>query len=497
MNQESEIVKNMGYNSYYIKKISSMKDFKKRRKYLFKLVSNYSKFHNIQCNIKSQYCKNIQSGGSPPDGNITDLKKKKSSKDLLDILDKYIKNLEQREFKLSKLNKIKIKTLHSENIIFEKNNKTLESENTKFKNELQSMKLKLIDLEGKFKIKDNLSITRIKTLENIFIDFTIKQIIYLKTIFLDIYPEYNVYNDLNTLLTLMRTSSNFNATSIADAKRNNERLDYLYPDNYNYLQDSIYSVNLAICDLFEKTGILLSSNIIPIITTKDKNLGWIDNDDNDKIVYYESGSFVNKDTKIAYTKISTKEIDIKNFDDISKHIIDFDESNDKLARIDLQKILIIIDEGLNILMNSCSCETMCTYQYEGKVAHWCKLPSKPTCARGAQGYTAYSKNCNPLKNGSKHVYMTEKSNKSKTKQYYIGSHPFASNANEIKNNKYCIYDTSNKKVILSNKKKCAFVKVTVQQLLEKRNNDVHGKNRVELSKNIDNAVRTITTKKID
>ena len=485
MNKESKIVKKMGYNSYYIKKITSIKDLKKRRKYLFKLVCNYSKFHNIQCNIKSQYCKNIQYGGGG-----------KSSKELLDILDKYIKNLEQREIKLSELHKIKIKTLHSENIIFEKNNKTLESDNTKFKNELQAMKLKLIGLEGEFKIKDNLSITRIKTLENIFIDFTIKQIIYLKSIFLYIYPEYNVYNDLNTLLTLMRTSSNFNATSIAEAKRNNERLDYLYPDNYSYLQDSIYSVNLAICDLFKKTGILLSSNITPIITTKDTNLGWIDNDDNDKIVYYESGSFVNKDTKIAYTKISTKEIDIKNFDDISKHIIDFDESNDKLARIDLQKILIIIDEGLNILMNSCSCETMCTYQYEGKVAHWCKFPSKPTCARGQQGrMTAYSKNCNPLKNASNHVYMTEKSNKSKTKQYYIGSHPFASNTNE-KNNKYCIYDTSNKKVILSNKKKCAFVKVTVQRLLENRNNDVHEEKLLELSKNIDNAVRTITTKKI-
>ena len=38
MNEESKIVKNMGYNSYYIKKITSIKDLKKRRQYLFKLV---------------------------------------------------------------------------------------------------------------------------------------------------------------------------------------------------------------------------------------------------------------------------------------------------------------------------------------------------------------------------------------------------------------------------------------------------------------------------
>ena len=80
MNEESKIVKNMGYNSYYIKKITSIKDLKKRRKYLFKLVKNYSKFHNIKCNIKSQYCKNIQYGG---DENITNSEKKKSAKGLL------------------------------------------------------------------------------------------------------------------------------------------------------------------------------------------------------------------------------------------------------------------------------------------------------------------------------------------------------------------------------------------------------------------------------
>jgi hypothetical protein len=490
MDKESKIVKKMGYNSYYIKKISSMKDLKKRRKYLFKLVCNYSKFHNIQCNIKSLYCKNIQYGG-------------KSSKELLDILDKYIKNLEQREIKssklhkreikLSELHKIKNKTLQSENIIFFKNNKTLESDNTKFKNELQAMKLKLIGLEGEFKIKDNLSITKIKTLENIFIDFTIKPILYLKVLFLQIYIEYPRYNDLNTLLISMRTSSNFNATSIAEAKRNNERLDYLDTDNYSYLQDSIYSVNWAICNLFEKTGILLTSNITPIITTKNKYLGWIDNDNDDIIVYKQEESFVDKDTKIAYTKISTKEIDIKNFDDISTHIFFFDEAKDMLARIDLQKILIIIDEGLNILMNSCSCETMCTYQYEGKVIHWCKLQSKPTCTRGKQGFS-YSKNCNPLTKTGKHVDITEKSNRSKTKQYFIGSHPYASNTYE-KNNKYCIYDTNNKKIILSKKKKCDFVKITAEQLVEYRYTDIHEEKRLELSRNISNAVRDIQGKK--
>ena len=128
------------------------------------------------------------------------------------------------------------------------------------------MKIKLIDLEGAFKAKDALSITRIKTLENIFIDFTIKQIAFLKSILQQIYIEYNMFNDLNTLLTLMRKSTDSNATTIADAKMNNERLDYLDSNNYSYLEDAIYSFNWGICNLFERTGILLPSNIIPIIT---------------------------------------------------------------------------------------------------------------------------------------------------------------------------------------------------------------------------------------
>ncbi len=492
MNEESKIVKNMGYNSYYIKKITSIKDLKKKRKYLFKLVKNYSKFHNIKCNIKSQYCKNIQYGG---DENITNSEKKKSAKELLNILDKYIKNLEQREIKLSELNKIETKTLRSENTNFEKNNKILDSENKKFKNELQSMKLKLIDLEGEFKIKDNLSITRIKTLENIFIDFTIKQIIFLKSILLWAYTQYNLYNDLNTLLTLMKTSTHFNATSIAQSKQNNERLDYMNTTNYPYLQDAIYSFNLCICSLFEKTGILIPSDITPIITTKDKHLGWINNNDN-KIVYKKGASFVDKDSKITYTKISGKDIDIKNFDEISKHIIDIDDAKDKLEKCRIIKLKLMIDEGLNILMNNCSCETMCTYQFENKVIHWCKLPTKSTCARGLQGrMTTYSKNCNPLKNANKHVDITEKSGKSKTKQYYIGSYPYTSNTNE-KNNKYCIYDPSNKKITLS--KTCNNInKTNIEGLLEYREGDIHSERLIELQKNIDKAIKEIKAKKIN
>ena len=489
MDKESKIVKKMGYNSYYIKKITSIKDLKKRRKYLFKLVCNYSKFHNIQCNIKSQYCKNIQYGGED-----TDLKKDKSIKDILQLLSNHITDLEKREIKLSELNKVELKKLQLENKIFGTDNKKLELENKQFRNEIHITKNKLIDLTAEFATKDNLSITRIKILEEIFIDFTIKQIIFLKSILLWTYMEYSKYNDLNTLLILMKTSSYFNATSISESKQNNERLDYMNTRNYAYLQDAIYSFNLCVCSLFEKTGILIPSNITPIITTKNNHLGW-KNNDNDKIIYKKGSSFVDEDTKIAYTQISAKDIDIKNFNEISKHIIDFDDAKDKLARIDLQKLKIMIHEGLNILINSCSCESMCTYQFENKVSHWCKIPNKPTCMRGLQGrMTTYSKNCNPLKNATKHVDITEKSKKSKTKQYYIGSYPYASNTNE-KNNKYCIYDPSNKKIILS--KTCNNAnKTNIEGLLQDRETENLG-NLTELQKNIDKAIEKIKEKKVN
>ena len=109
--------------------------------------------------------------------------------------------------------------------------------------------------------------------------------------------------------------------------------------------------------------------------------------------------------------------------------------------------------------------------------------------------TAYSKNCNPLKNANKRVDITEKSGKSRTKQYYIGSYPYASNTNE-KNNKYCIYDPNSKKITLS--KTCNNInKTNIEGLLEYREGDIHSERLIELQKNIDKAIKEIKAKKIN
>lgn len=497
MNEESKIVKNMGYSSYYVKKISSMKNLKKRRKYLYKLVCNYTKFHNINCNIKSRYCKNIQYGGVSNSSNT-----KAGAFKLVDQITGFIKNLKTQYKKLESIYNIEKTQCHSDKEDLKRKNKKLEglkkfqTENNKLQTDMENMKLKLNDIEK----KDNLSISRIQHLEKTFIDFTVKQIVFLKSILLQIYDEYCKYNDLNRLLVLMRNSANSNATSIAKSKENNERLDFENEKNYINLQKSVNSFNWAICNLFNQTGILIPSNITPIITN-DNYIGWLEND-NSNIVYKGKVSFkTEKAGSAKYTIIPQKEIDIANFDEISQHIIDFDMARDKLEKNDSQKIEIIIDEGLNILMNDCSCDTMCTYQWEGKVKHWCKLYQKNKCVRGQQGtLSGNSKTCNPLKHLGATIPMTEISKQTKTKQYYIGTYPYASNVNSEDNVKqYCLYNNNTKKIVLlkgiSNKEICAKNFITVEQLLKTRYMDVHLNNLEEAKKNINKAIEDIKIKK--
>ena len=61
----NKIIKNMGFTSYYVKKISSIKGKKNKEKYLFKLLTKYGKFHNLKCDLKCISIKQkYQSGGS-------------------------------------------------------------------------------------------------------------------------------------------------------------------------------------------------------------------------------------------------------------------------------------------------------------------------------------------------------------------------------------------------------------------------------------------------
>ena len=98
--------------------------------------------------------------------------------------------------------------------------------------------------------------------------------------------------------------------------------------------------------------------------------------------------------------------------------------------------------------------------------------------------------------------MTEKSKRTKTKQYYIGSYPYASNINSNDNVKeYCLYNNNTKKIVLlngiSNKEICAKNFITVKQLLENRYMNVHLKNLEEAKKNINKAIEDIKIKKIN
>ncbi len=58
-----EIIKKMGYSSYYINKVKSIKNRKQKEKVFMNLISKYAQYHNLKCDLKIN-CKRIQRGGS-------------------------------------------------------------------------------------------------------------------------------------------------------------------------------------------------------------------------------------------------------------------------------------------------------------------------------------------------------------------------------------------------------------------------------------------------
>ena len=72
----SEIVKKMGYNRYYIRKIKGIKNKQEKRKYLLNLFLNFEKYHLLRCDLKSTCLHTKQVGGSKTLKKINSLYKK-------------------------------------------------------------------------------------------------------------------------------------------------------------------------------------------------------------------------------------------------------------------------------------------------------------------------------------------------------------------------------------------------------------------------------------
>ena len=100
----NKIIKNMGFTSYYVKKISSIKGKKNKEKYLFKLLTKYGKFHNLKCDLKCISIKQkYQSGGSETTTEMSALGS-------LAFLEKGLKSLDE----IKNLDRIKIKGLDND-----------------------------------------------------------------------------------------------------------------------------------------------------------------------------------------------------------------------------------------------------------------------------------------------------------------------------------------------------------------------------------------------
>ena len=446
----NKIIKNMGFTSYYVKKISSIKGKKNKEKYLFKLLTKYGKFHNLKCDLKCISIKQkYQSGGSET---TTEM----SAFESLAFLEKGLKSLD----KIKKLDKIKIKSLANDKENLQTNIEKLKEFSKKKEKKIEQMKEEKTILQTEKKNladKNTLSISKIKELKDYKLKLITALLLLLQTKLYLFQQLFNPYKDLITLLELLRKEGQSQGI-YKKVEGFNERLDF-YTIKVSDLKKTLYNGFYLKCQLFKKFGIpIITADFDAIEITDGNYLGWKDNN-LDTIIYKKKGEYVNaKGTTIKYTKVTAPEnINISTFDTIYTDIDVLDNIVDTLDKSKLkEKLILIINEGLNII-NGCTCSSVCTYQYESKTAHWCYTNAEEKCARGTQSSLAkrYTKTCNPVVDSYKNPPEKKDINDINDQEYYIGTHPYASpGSDNLKIRKFCIQDKDDKISISPKKKGC-------------------------------------------
>ena len=325
-----KFVKKMGYTSYYVKKISSIKGKKNKEKYLFKLLTKYGKFHNLKCDLKCISIKQkYQSGGSET---TTEM----SAFESLAFLEKGLKSLD----KIKKLDKIKIKSLANDKENLQTNIEKLKEFSKKKEKKIEQMKEEKTILQTEKKNladKNTLSISKIKELKDYKLKLITALLLLLQTKLYLFQQLFNPYKDLITLLELLRKEGQSQGI-YKKVEGFNERLDF-YTIKVSDLKKTLYNGFYLKCQLFKKFGIpIITADFDAIEITDGNYLGWKDNN-LDTIIYKKKGEYVNaKGTTIKYTKVTAPEnINISTFDTIYTDI-------DVLDNIDEIKICV----GYNI-----------------------------------------------------------------------------------------------------------------------------------------------------
>ena len=445
-----KIVKKMGYTSYYVKKISSIKGKKNKEKYLFKLLTKYGKFHNLKCDLKCISIKQkYQSGGNVP---VIEMNALGS----LAFLERGFKSLD----KIQNLDRIKIKGLANDKKNLQTSIERLDEFSKKKEKKIEQMKEEKTILQTEKKDladKNTLSISKIKELKDYKLRLITSLLLLLQTKLYLFQQIFNPYKDLITLLVLLKKE----AQSQGIAKKTkgfNERLDF-YTIKVSDLKKTLYNGFYLKCQLFKKFGIPIITTDFDAIEITDGNyLGWKDNN-LDTIIYKKKGEYVNANgTTIKHTKVTAPEnINISTFDTIYTDIDVLDDIVDTLDKAKLkEKLILIINEGLNII-NGCACSSVCTYQYESKTAHWCYTNTEEKCARDTQSSLAkrYTKTCNPVVDGYQNPPEKVDISDINDQEYYIGTHPYASpGSDNLKIRKFCIQDKDDKISISPKKKGC-------------------------------------------
>ena len=351
----SEIIKKMGYSKYYIRKINSIKNKDKKRKYLLNLFLNYSKYHNLKCDLKTTCINNIQIGGGKKANAII--------KGYTEIIDDIKSNI-SLEAKLQKNKNISLK--NEQQALKKKYEQKIKNLTTKIqKTNLNSLELQTLLNKNNQKLETSETLTTTKV--NELKDYKGKVFNVNKDILqVALGNFYKIFLKINLIYTVINT--------IRDVVSNKGG------DIYKLLQPTISNTqndksNLNYTLWFERLDIF-NENLIPMNDLK-KIIDDCYKELND--LYEDLGIKFNVEA-MEVTKLQPIEIN-KAHSDVFAHITVIEKIKKlhklttDLKKYDLHFMYLVISNTLNTI--ECPCTSPCNYQWETwktkQVPPWCSI----------------------------------------------------------------------------------------------------------------------------
>jgi len=515
----SEIVKKMGYNRYYIRKIKGIKNKQEKRKYLLNLFLNFEKYHLLRCDLKSTCLHTKQVGGSKTLKKINSLYKK-----LLEDDSKYKLSNIALQKQLDNRNKEEARLKRQ----YDRNMKLLQDEVSRYKGDIDSLKQTIVQNNETIKSsedKHGLTKTKIKELENLKVNITKINIELFQNVFADLYEIFSNVKDRFLLIKLIKTQ-------LFSENRKDIREDLVYTIgarekskkkseilNYTKYYERLDIFNEELVPMKQMQKILddtwfnlyyLQNKYGFDASDLDYELGMVDKIHPAalevitlEIRYKDStkNEFQAMSDLVKFEKVVPKSVPIEIYDNILNELDVMNKLKEKLQEFDLDFLKLVIVNTLHII--ECGCTSPCNYYWETTKAkqwpHYCIVESNCQSDTVSYVYKGATKECNPIDNAkgryssidnggvvpTEENYIKVFKRKGRNPKYYVGHQEAPYHA--PMNKQFCFKKVMDKiiypdviKVDKKGLRKCTQKKQTIDEFFgERKNQNIEQVNKMK------------------